>query len=56
MFRHTYDPTYWGRNLFQLYFVDLEYFDFPKSVMIPYLLLNLRLPFKASVKNKGFFS
>lgn len=28
---------------------------FSKSIMIPYLLLNLRLPFKTSVKNKGFF-
>lgn len=33
-------------------FVYLEYFYFSNSVGIPYLLLNVRIPFKASVKKK----
>lgn len=46
-------PYLGEKKLSPLHFVDLEYISFSNSVMILYFLLNLRIPFKASIKKEA---
>lgn len=46
-------PHIGKKKLSTSHFVDLKYFYFSNSVRIPYLLLILRIPFKASIEKEA---
>lgn len=55
MFRHLWSHILGRGSYSSCILWILNIFFFPKSIVIQYLLSNLRLPLKASVKNKSFF-